>query len=121
MEEDKLSAIFAQQASFDQKVIEGRKLNFDLETWLQKECLAINVEVAELLNEINYKWWKNRKEIDLEAVKEELVDILHFLISMCIKTGMTADELYARYMDKNKENHRRQDGTSSKTGYEMKK
>ena len=53
-------------------------------------------------------------------VKEELVDILHFFISMCHKTGMDADELYARYMEKNKENFARQHGESAKPGYEVK-
>jgi len=46
------------------------------------------------------------------------VDILHFFVSMCLKTGMDADELYRRYLEKNKENFARQHGTSEKKGYE---
>ena len=75
-------------------------------------------ELAELIDEVNFKWWKNPKEIDLNAVKEELVDILHFFISMCHKTGMDGQELLDRYLEKNKENFDRQHGLSKKPGYE---
>lgn len=116
---DKLEHIFELQAKFDQALIEKRNLgHIKPEEWIQKEVLAIVSELGELLNEVNFKWWKNPKEIDYSAVKEELVDILHFLISMCIKAGMTADDLYQAYLVKNQENFARQEGRSKKTGYE---
>jgi len=81
--------------------------------------LAIISELAELINEVNFKWWKNPKPVNEAAVKEELADILHFFVSMCLKMGMTADELHRMYMMKNEENFKRQHGQSEKRGYEL--
>lgn len=114
---DKLEHIFAQQEKFDRELAARRGLEFDLSTWVQKEVLAIMVELAELLDEINYKWWKTPHPVDQDAVKEELADVLHFFISLCLKAGLTADELYEAYLAKNAENFRRQAGLSSKQGY----
>jgi dimeric dUTPase (all-alpha-NTP-PPase superfamily) len=117
---DKLDTIFEYQGKFDAEIAEKRNLqSITMEEWIQKETLAMVSELAELIDEVNFKWWKNPKEIDHGAVKEELVDILHFLVSMCIKTGMDANELYGRYIEKNKENFDRQSGLSEKKGYEV--
>lgn len=116
---DKLEHIFKLQAQFDQALIEKRNLRgITPEEWIQKEVLAMVSELGELLNEVNFKWWKNPKAIDRDAIKEELVDILHFFISMCIKMGITAEELYQAYLVKNKENFDRQEGKSKKSGYQ---
>jgi dimeric dUTPase (all-alpha-NTP-PPase superfamily) len=117
---DKLETIFEYQGRFDAEIMERRNLRgISMEEWIQKETLAMMSELAELIDEVNFKWWKNPKEVDHDAVKEELVDLLHFLVSMCIKTGMDAAELHARYIEKNKENFNRQKGLSQKKGYEM--
>lgn len=115
---DKLETIFKMQKELNDYIIEKRNLQFTKEEWIQKRSLALLDEVAELLNEINYKWWKNPKPVDERAVKEELVDILHFYIGMCIDAGLSAEELYQIYLDKNKENYDRQKGLSQKKGYE---
>ena len=118
---DKLEQIFAYQKKFDDEIIEKRELSgITMEEWIQKETLAMISELAELLDEVNFKWWKNKKEVDVGLVRGELVDILHFFVSMCHKTGMDAELLYQLYMDKNKENFDRQKGLSEKKGYELK-
>ena len=76
-------------------------------------------ELAELIDEVNFKWWKNPHELRPDCVREELSDILHFFVSMCIEAGMTADDLYRVYVGKNRENHLRQEGLSRKPGYEV--
>lgn len=120
MEQDKLEIIFAMQNAFDSELAEKRGLqDITPDQWIQKETLAMLSELAELLDEVNFKWWKNPKEINTTAVKEELVDILHFFVSMCLKMGMTAEELYTMYLEKNKENFDRQKGLSAKKGYEL--
>lgn len=118
---DKLENIFRYQSMFDTELAQKRGLdNISMEEWIQKETLAMLSELAELIDEVNFKWWKNEKPVDKDKVKEELVDILHFFVSMCLKTGMDADELHQRYLDKNKENFARQHGRSEKEGYEVK-
>ncbi len=117
---DKLDKIFEMQKALDGYIAENRSLNFTVDEWVQKKCLAMISEISELLCEVNFKWWKNKKEIDVKAVKEEMVDILHFLVGMCINAGMTADEMFEIYYNKNKENFDRQNGLSQKKGYELK-
>lgn len=118
---DKLDTIFAYQNKFDTELMERRGLtDIPMEQWIQKETLAMLSELAELIDEVNFKWWKNPRPVDVGKVKDELVDILHFFVSMCLKTGMDAQELCARYLDKNKENFDRQNGLSEKKGYEIK-
>ncbi len=117
---DRLKVIFELQKSLDTDIAERRKLEFTPEQWIQKDVLAMISELSELLDEVNFKWWKNPKPIDDEALQGELVDILHFFISMCIRAGMDADKLYEGYIAKNKENFDRQYGRSQKTGYEVK-
>ncbi|QGG48231.1 dUTPase [Heliorestis convoluta] len=115
---DRLAHIFALQAAFDAEVIQKRGLEqITREEWLQKETLAMISELSELLDEVNFKWWKNAKPIDEDAIKEELVDIMHFFVSMCLKAGFTPEELYERYKKKNQENFDRQAGLSKKEGY----
>jgi len=115
---DKLEHIFELQKGFQEKLKRERNLDFTPDQWIQKQTLAMISELAELLEEVNFKWWKNPHELNNANIREELSDILHFFVSMCLEAGMTADDLYNVYVGKNKENHARQDGTSQKHGYE---
>lgn len=114
---DKLEQIFQMQTFLDEKIARERKLDFSKEEWIQKEVLAMISELSEVLDEVNFKWWKNKKEIDEASLKEEIVDLLHFLISMSLKAGMSAQEMFEIYMAKNEENLKRQEGKSQKEGY----
>ncbi|MDR0930079.1 MAG: dUTPase [Oscillospiraceae bacterium] len=116
---DKLDTIFAMQKQLNEDIIRRRGLDgIPAEVWMQRQTLALLSEMAELLAEINFKWWKNPKPVDQDAVEEELTDMLHFFISMCLSAGMSAEGLFERYLAKNAENFKRQDGTSEKKGYE---
>ena len=117
---DRLEQIFAMQKALNDDIERRRGLHFTQEEWIEKTILATLAELAEVLEESNYKWWKNDKPIDEAALKEELVDVLHFFISMCIRSGMDADELFSVYCAKNKENFDRQSGLSQKPGYAAK-
>jgi len=121
MSKDMLKEIFRLQASFDESVVKNRGLNFSKEVWIQKEILAIISELSEILDEVNFKWWKDPKEINQARLTEEIVDVLHFFVSMCLKAGIGPDELFAAYIEKNKENFERQEGHSKKEGYAWKK
>ena len=116
---DKLEHIFQMQESLNIFISQNHNLQdkFTPEVWIQKNILAIISELSEVLDEVNFKWWKNPKEIDGQSLKEELVDVMHFFVSMCLHAGMTADELYQIYLEKNKENLKRQTGQSSQKDY----
>ena len=116
---DKLDVIFQLQQSLDDDIVSRRNLRYSREEWMQKEVLAMISELSEVLDEVNFKWWKNPRPVDDAALKGELVDVLHFFVSMCLKSGMTAEELFSLYKEKNQENFDRQYGRSSKQGYEV--
>ena len=118
---DKLEEIFKMQEQLDAYII-GKRNCFagnTPEERIQKKCLALLDETAELLNEVNYKWWKNPKPVNIGNVQEELIDMLHFWVSMCLDAGLTPDKIHEVYLRKNKENLNRQDGTSIKSGYNI--
>lgn len=116
---DKLDTIFTMQKSLNDEITTLRHLeNVTPDQWQQKLTLAMLSEMAEALEGTDFKWWKNKKPKDPDYLKEEIVDMLHFLVSMALRAGMDAEELYARYLAKNKENFDRQHGKSKKTGYD---
>ena len=117
---DRLDVIFALQKSLDEDIMKRRNLNYSYEEWMQKDALACIEEIMEVLNEVQYKWWKNKRPQDSKAIAEELVDVLHFFVSMCIRSGMDGTALYEGYIAKNRENFDRQYGRSQKQGYEVK-
>lgn len=117
---DKLDTIFQMQNALNEDIIARRGLEgIPDEVWIQKHMLAMLSEMAEVLDEVNFKWWKNPKPVNHDALCEELVDVLHFYVSMCLKAGMDADELFRRYLAKNEENFHRQQGKSEKKGYDV--
>ena len=92
---DKLDTIFQMQNALNEDIIARRGLEgIPDEVWIQKQMLAMLSEMAEVLDEVNFKWWKNPKPVNHDALCEELVDVLHFYVSMCLKAGMDADELF---------------------------
>ncbi|MBR3382397.1 MAG: dUTPase [Clostridia bacterium] len=116
---DKLDVIFELQHQLDSDIQQRRGLDYPMEQWIQKDVLAMISELAELLDEVNFKWWKNAKPVDEASLHGELVDILHFFVSMCIRAGLDPDRLYEGYIAKNKENFDRQYGRSQRKGYDV--
>ena len=91
---DRLAQIFEMQGALNENIRERRVLAFSREEWIQKHTLAMISELSELLDEVNFKWWKNPRPVNEDSLKEELVDVLHFFVSMCIDAGMDAEELH---------------------------
>ena len=75
------------------------------------------LEAGEFVTACNYRYWKPTDEVDVENLKEELADILHFALSISLKLGLTAKDIYDLYRTKNRENIKRQLGLSRKGGY----
>lgn len=75
--------------------------------YLQFE-LALKQEMAEAIDSLSWKWWK-KQEDDWDNIKVELVDMLHFWVSMCTVAGLDAKEALNLYFKKNELNHKRQD------------
>ncbi len=98
-----------------QAVEEGRlKVNELPNQWLTKYSKAMGEEVIEFDEELLWKWW-SKDEIDLQNIRVELIDILHFLVSAMICAGLTADKVFDVYQQKHAVNFNRQDTGYSKS------
>jgi dimeric dUTPase (all-alpha-NTP-PPase superfamily) len=83
--------------------------------WLLEFTRAITQENSELVDSLQWKWWKKNQTMDLQNAKVEIIDLFHFLISAAQVAGMSADDVFEAYLKKNAVNHQRQD-----TGYVVK-
>jgi len=75
--------------------------------WFMNFELAMRQECSEAIDSLQWKWWK-KTEDDWDNIKIELVDILHFWVSMCTVAGLSAEEVIDLYFKKNDLNHKRQ-------------
>jgi hypothetical protein len=76
--------------------------------WLSNYARAMEAELGELEASLRWKWW-SKDEIDLQNIRVELVDILHFLVSAMIAAGLTPEKLHDIYRQKHAVNIARQD------------
>jgi dimeric dUTPase (all-alpha-NTP-PPase superfamily) len=135
IDKDMLRSLFAMQASLNDHVFkkngiadtEGNPLTMQViaklaeagrlavndlpNQWLARYSKAMGEELTELDAEVLWKWWSKDK-IDIQNIRVELIDILHFLISAMICAGLSADRVFDIYKQKHAVNLARQD-----TGY----
>ena len=81
--------------------------------WLNNYLTALEDESRELRKELLWKWW-SKDLIKQDRVRAEIVDQLHFLVSLALCAGYTAESFAQAYLDKNKINEQRQQGGYSK-------
>ena len=75
--------------------------------WLLRYNLAQQQEQAELIDSVDWKWWKKGGN-DWDNAKVELIDELHFWMSKCQIAGLSADDVLELYRKKNELNWTRQ-------------
>lgn len=83
--------------------------------WVLNYTRAMQQELAELTDSVPWKWWAKYQQFDEQNARVEVVDLFHFLVSLAQVLGMSAEDVYAAYVKKNKVNHERQ-----KSGYATK-
>jgi dimeric dUTPase (all-alpha-NTP-PPase superfamily) len=81
--------------------------------WLVNYSRAMAEELKELNEELLWKWW-SKDAIDIQNIRVELIDILHFLVSAMISAGLTAEKVFDVYGQKHAVNLNRQDSGYSK-------
>ena len=98
--------LLEKQKQLDKLVIEtGRE-----DPTLLEKAVALSVEAAELIDAAGYKWWvwsDNGREIDEKMVREEAVDVLHFLLSIFLSLRMNEDDIKKEYDKKWRKNLQR--------------
>ena len=87
--------------------------NSTVNIWLKNFLDALDDESSELRKELLWKWWSNDK-LNMQNIRVEIIDILHFWISLAITAGLNADEVMRLYRKKNGINHDRQEQGYSK-------
>lgn len=81
--------------------------------WLNNYLTALEDEGRELRKELLWKWW-SKDRIDRDRVRAEIIDQLHFLVSLALCAGFDAQSFADAYLNKNKINEKRQEGGYSK-------
>ncbi len=134
---DKLETLFAMQTELNDRIFikkgirdgEGKTLtmatlkteagqadlgpNTKVNEWLGKYLQAMDDESRELKEELLWKWW-SKDHLDMQNIRVEIVDQLHFWISLALTAGMDAETVFNVYMQKNAINHARQESGYSK-------
>ena len=79
--------------------------------WACKYLTHLQAEAVETAEELPVKFWSDRS-VNIDALQEEVIDQLHFWISLAMATGMNSMQVFEKYMEKNAVNIERMD-----TGY----
>lgn len=89
----------------------------EITAYIKEHSIHVNQEMNEMLYELPFfKPWKDYSSMSLrdyeeamEKAKKEFIDVMHFMLNIALALDMSANDIYTMYMDKNKENHVRQD------------
>lgn len=82
--------------------------NSEVNEWLHKYLIAMEDESRELKQELLWKWW-SKDSLDMQNIRVEIIDLLHFWISLAMVSGMTADDVFRLYQQKSQVNFKRQE------------
>jgi len=109
--QDMLRDLFRMQQALNQRIgVHTESMSEEDQTkWTLNYCRAMGQELAELTDSVPWKWWAKYQKLDIQNARVEVVDMLHFLISMAQVLGMSADDVYAAYLKKNEVNFKRQE------------
>jgi dimeric dUTPase (all-alpha-NTP-PPase superfamily) len=108
---DKLDEIFRLQQELNLRigVDTAQMTDKQREEWVLNYCRAMTQEIAELTDSVPWKWWAKYQKFDKQNARVEVVDLLHFLISLAQVLEMSPDDIFKAYAKKHQVNLARQD------------
>lgn len=111
--EDRLAVIIRLQKEFQEDILGHGDLSRMLLTdraadYFRTQSLALIFEIGEAGNEIGWKPWATSRHIHHKRYRKELIDAFHFLINLMLLDGMTAEDIYEGYLEKQSINRLRQ-------------
>ncbi|MBI5500280.1 MAG: dUTP diphosphatase [Deltaproteobacteria bacterium] len=114
---DMLAEIFDCQKALNQRIgVDTDAMDEEQQVkWLLNYSRALSQETAEMIDSVPWKWWAKYQKYDRANVQVEIVDMLHFLVSLAQVAGLSAKDVHELYMKKNRVNFQRQE-----TGYAVK-
>lgn len=144
MSQDRLSILFEMQKKLNDHVFQKQQLkddsgqilkmqdlldmgkddspkgpNTQTNKWLSGYLTALEDESRELREELLWKWW-SKDHLNMQNIRVEIVDQLHFWISLAMTAGMEAEDVFRIYEQKNAVNLARQDQGYSKSNKDEK-
>lgn len=70
-------------------------------TYLREVILCATDELHEVLAEVHWKPWKQSRGIkDVAAYREEVADVMHFILDLYLAAGLTGKDIYQDYVAK---------------------
>lgn len=114
---DKLEGIFFLQKLLNKRIgVDTDKMDdAKRQEWILNYCRAMDQELSELVDCVPWKWWASYQKFDKQNARVEIVDLLHFVISLAQVMEITPDELFEAYTKKHQVNLQRQE-----SGYTVK-
>ena len=108
---DKLEEIFRLQEQLNRRIgVHTTDMTDEQrQQWLLNYCRAMTQEIAELTDSVPWKWWAKYQKFDKQNARVEVVDLLHFLISIAQVLEMTPQDIFEAYTKKHQVNVARQD------------
>ena len=113
---DKLQEILNKQEALQVRLnsLPDRKDEHATTKFIRDNVIYTLDELSEMMREIPFnKHWKDYTDFDrptrLKNARVEYIDALHFFMNIGLALGLDAEMIYSLYMDKNAENHKRQD------------
>ncbi len=100
-----LKKIFKEQKEFQKNFYDPDNMTTEEKISYSKEfILCAHRELGEILNILPWKSYRNLKSIDvnLDELKEEIIDSFKFLLNLCIIWEMTADDFVTLFFEKSK-------------------
>src|SRR6266566_7875695 len=108
---DQLRELFRMQRALNERIgVKTDAMDDEQKVkWLLNYCRAMTQELAELTDSVPWKWWAKYQQFDQQNARVEVVDLFHFLISLAEVLGMSADDVFKAYVQKNEVNFKRQE------------
>lgn len=73
--------------------------------YVRDVVLCATDELHEVLAEVNWKPWKDNRGIkDIEAYREEMADVLHFILDLYLAAGLNGGDIVMDYVSKHYKN-----------------
>jgi len=116
MQKDRLEELFHMQATLNKRIGVDTDNMSDEERakWVLNYTRAMTQEIAELTDSVPWKWWAKYQNFDKQNARVEVVDLLHFWISLAQTLGMSAEDVFEAYKKKNEVNVKRQESGYTK-------
>jgi len=117
---DKLQRMFLKQEKLQERLYPDFMLEWtanERTAYIKEMNIHLITELHEALQELPYfKPWKDYSNMNwqdeekaFQKFREELVDMWHFFMNIMLAAELYPNLLYEMYLDKNEENHTRQD------------